>query len=306
MLLFQEREVLQYMIYKSFFSYKHLLHLVFQSVTTLSAGNSTRYDEYFNHLLRMWKQEHCMTKPKQASINTISTIALFFFITFLSSPIIGLAYYLTQSSQLLHPVSLPQNEEIAAPPLYHIVSEAISFGITDKPEFDMFTFEERMERGLPTKIPEITPYFNTKVVYLTFDDGPDPENTPKILDILKENKIKGTFFVIGSEVEKHPEILQRIFQEGHAIGNHTYNHVYKDLYHSPSAYTQQLHRTDRIIKSFIGVRPRISRAPGGSSGSFNKNYWDKLKTEGYIEVGWNVSSGDASRAKAEQITHNII
>lgn len=173
------------------------------------------------------------------------------------------------------------------------------------PLYDSFTVAERRLRKLETKLPVIQPYYADKVVYLTFDDGPDPENTLAVLAILKENQIKGTFFVVGTQVEKYPDVLRRVYAEGHAIGNHSYNHIYRDLYQSPASYLAQLYRTDDIIKKELGARPRISRAPGGSAGSFTKAYWDKLKDDGYIEVGWNISSGDASAAKAEQIFANI-
>jgi peptidoglycan/xylan/chitin deacetylase (PgdA/CDA1 family) len=175
-----------------------------------------------------------------------------------------------------------------------------------KPVYDTLTVTERQAQGLPLEIPKSTPYYNPKVVYLTFDDGPAPENTPAVLDILKQNGIKATFFVVGNQVEKYPEILRRIYQEGHAIGNHSYNHVYRELYQSPNSYFSQLRQTDEIIRKIIGVRPRISRAPGGSAGSFTKDYWETLKKLGYTEVGWNVSSGDASSAKADGIVNNIV
>lgn len=178
--------------------------------------------------------------------------------------------------------------------------------ITAKPIYDVFTVEERQAKGLTLEHPEVSPYYGEKVVYLTFDDGPDPENTPVILDILKSQGIKATFFVVGNQAEKYPDILRRIYHDGHAIGNHSYNHVYRELYQSSNTYVSQLRQTDEIVKKVIGVRPRISRAPGGSAGSFTKEYWEKLKKLGYIEVGWNISSGDASSAKAGRITNNII
>ena len=63
-----------------------------------------------------------------------------------------------------------------------------------------------------------------KAVALTFDDGPDPIHTPRILDILAENNIKATFFLIGSKIETYPELVKRIYKEGHIIGNHTFSH----------------------------------------------------------------------------------
>ncbi|SMC55754.1 polysaccharide deacetylase family protein [Sporomusa malonica] len=188
---------------------------------------------------------------------------------------------------------------------YYMNENADNQPITAKPVYDVFTVEERQAKGLVLENPEVRPYYGEKVVYLTFDDGPEPENTPVILDILKSHGIKATFFVVGNQAEKHPEILRRIYQEGHAIGNHSYNHVYRDLYQSANTYVSQLRHTDEIVKKIIGVRPRISRAPGGSAGSFTKEYWESLKKLGYIEVGWNISSGDASSAKASRIMNNI-
>lgn len=175
-----------------------------------------------------------------------------------------------------------------------------------KPIYDSLSLTERREKQLPTSLPIYQPYYGEKTVYLTFDDGPDPENTPIVLEILKKNKIKATFFITGTQAEKYPELLKQIYLEGHAIGNHSYNHIYRELYQSPEAYTAQLHRTDDVIKNIIGVRPLITRAPGGSAGSFNRHYWDLLKKEGYIEVGWNISSGDASSAHFDQIFQNIV
>jgi peptidoglycan/xylan/chitin deacetylase (PgdA/CDA1 family) len=183
---------------------------------------------------------------------------------------------------------------------------SLAYPLDNRPVYDRYTVAERRNKGIPTRLPATTPYYGEKVVYLTFDDGPDFENTPAVLTILKASNIKATFFVVGSEAEKMPDLLRQIFLQGHAIGNHTYNHIYRELYRSPSSYTEQLHRTDEIIKNIIGVRPHISRAPGGSAGSFTKRYWEALHTEGYMEVGWNVSSADASNAKADQLVDNIV
>lgn len=178
--------------------------------------------------------------------------------------------------------------------------------VSGNPVYDVFTVAARQAKGLGLEAPQIAPYYAEKVVYLTFDDGPAPENTPVVLDILQRHGIKATFFVVGTQVEKHPDIVRRMYQEGHAIGNHTYNHVYRELYQSANTYVAQLHYTDDIIQSVIGVRPRISRAPGGPAGSFTKEYWDNLSKQGYVEVGWNISSGDDSRAKAGRIVANIV
>lgn len=231
-----------------------------------------------------------------------SPLALLAFADFNSSAsVIGLP--LEQSPSQSTAINTSPNQNIDA---YYINENPDNPPTAAKPVYDVFTVEERQARGLVLEVPKVSQYYGEKVVYLTFDDGPDPENTPVILDILKSNSIKATFFVVGNEAEKYPDILRRIYQEGHAIGNHSYNHVYRDLYQSANSYIAQLRHTDDVIKKAIGVRPRISRAPGGSAGSFTKEYWGALNKLGYIEVGWNISSGDASSAKANRILNNIV
>jgi peptidoglycan/xylan/chitin deacetylase (PgdA/CDA1 family) len=224
---------------------------------------------------------------------------------------VTLAFYSTAETLAEVAVTTAEQSDIASlavkvstPEADYLGETATAFSL-DKPLYDFFTVAERNERDLPTALPVLEPYYGEKTVYLTFDDGPNSENTPLVLDILKSYGIKATFFMIGTQIENHHDIVKRVYDEGHAIGNHSYNHIYRELYQSAAAYTAQLQHTDDLIKNAIGVRPRISRAPGGSVGSFTKEYWNILKVKGYIEVGWNVSSGDASRAKASQIINNI-
>lgn len=186
------------------------------------------------------------------------------------------------------------------PPTYRLAAGFVPSS-PDGPLYDTLTVDRRRAENLPTALPPAFPYYGERTVYLTFDDGPDPEVTPAILRVLRQAGVPATFFVVGLQAEKSPAILRQIHRDGHAIGNHSYNHSYRELYRSPAAYTTQLRRTDDILVKHLGFRPRISRAPGGSAGSFTAGYWSALAAEGYSEVGWNVNSGDASRAKAAQI-----
>lgn len=77
-----------------------------------------------------------------------------------------------------------------------------------------------------------------KVVYLTFDDGPNEKNTERILDILKEYDIKATFFTLGSNIDKNPKITKRIYEEGHTVGCHSYSHVYDSIYANQDSFTE--------------------------------------------------------------------
>lgn len=163
-----------------------------------------------------------------------------------------------------------------------------------KPVYDKYTIWERQAENLPMALPPLNEYSNEKIAYLTFDDGPDDRNTPIILDILKNYGIKATFYVCGNMVEAYPEVLKRIYVEGHAIGNHSYNHNYKDLYPDAEKFLMQISKTDEIIKSVIGVRPLIIRTPGGRAGMWTADYEPMMNACGYVEHDWNVSVEDAT------------
>jgi peptidoglycan/xylan/chitin deacetylase (PgdA/CDA1 family) len=235
----------------------------------------------------------------------LSIIVIIFVISFIFLTSSPRSLAIPNMQESLSPTSQPLKTQ-TQPDVYYLTEANSIVQTNDKPEYDLFTNQERRENNLPTALPIIEPYFGEKIIYLTFDDGPDSENTPLVLAILKEYNVKATFFVVGTQVSKHPEILQQIFTAGHAIGNHTYNHVYRELYQSTTNYIEQLQHNDEVIKGIINVRPRISRAPGGTTGHFTSEYWKALKVQGYIEVGWNISSGDASSAKADTILKNII
>lgn len=133
-----------------------------------------------------------------------------------------------------------------------------------------------------------------KVVYLTFDDGPS-KLTDEVLSILEKEEAKATFFVLGEHAQKYPEIIQRISEAGHAIGNHTYDHEYDDLYSSFPRFWEQIKRTEEILREITGERPAMVRAPGGTYGHFDQTYFDLLEQGGYKVFDWNVDSGDSKR-----------
>lgn len=133
---------------------------------------------------------------------------------------------------------------------------------------------------------------NDKTVYLTFDDGPS-DLTLDVLDILKREGIKGTFFVLGKEAETRPEIINRIYEEGHVIGNHTYDHRYDELYGHFQDFWGQIKKTEEIIRLITGERPQLVRAPGGTAGHFDEAYFQYMKQGGYHVFDWNVDSGDS-------------
>lgn len=141
-------------------------------------------------------------------------------------------------------------------------------------------------------------YFYPKTMYLTFDDGPSEENTNAILDILKERNIKATFFVVGENVEKHPEIAKRIVEEGHTIGIHCNRHVYEEVYASPDAYMADFEEAYRIVYETTGVEVKLFRFPGGSQNAYNKKVYKEIirqmTEKGFIYFDWNASLEDAT------------
>ena len=128
----------------------------------------------------------------------------------------------------------------------------------------------------------------TKEIALTFDDGPT-EFTPKFLDALKEKNIKATFFCIGKQIEKHPEIFQRIIDEGHTIGNHTFSHSNNTGFLSTSKMIEEIAKCDETILKFGNIKTNLYRPPFGVT---NPNIAKAIKKTQKQSIGWNVRSLD--------------
>lgn len=164
----------------------------------------------------------------------------------------------------------------------------------ERPVYDAYTLEQRRHKGLPITYAGTRPYwYGDHVAYLIFDDGPSDKNTEAILKILQDEHIHATFFLTGKNVERYPEVVKAIYASGNAIGIHSYSHVYDTIYASPAAYMKEVDQTANLIYQVIHARPIISRAPGGTAGHFTRSFWDALRAQGYIEVGWNALTGDA-------------
>lgn len=131
-------------------------------------------------------------------------------------------------------------------------------------------------------------------VYLTFDDGPS-KLTPKVLDILRDEGVQATFFVLGEQAEARPEMVRRMVEEGHALGNHTYNHRYKELYSDFSVFWDQVQKTEKVLADITGKGTRLVRAPGGTFGHFDALYYHYLSLAGYEVHDWNIDSEDSRR-----------
>lgn len=144
-----------------------------------------------------------------------------------------------------------------------------------------------------------TPIANSKsdkIVYLTFDDGPSNNITPQILDTLKKNDVKATFFVLGRMCERNPDMLKRIKSEGHCIANHSYSHNYKYLYSSTNNFISDITKCNDTIVSIIGpdYNTKLVRFPGGAFSKKMLPYKRKLEKLGYSYVNWNASVADSA------------
>lgn len=130
---------------------------------------------------------------------------------------------------------------------------------------------------------------NKQCVSLTFDDGPDEEMTPKILDILKEHNLKATFFVIGNKASKNPELVKRIINEGHIIGNHSWSHECTFPLQSPVDILFELQQCDSLVYSITGKRMLLFRPPFGVT---NPLIEEAVRDNNNICIGWSVRSLD--------------
>ena len=169
---------------------------------------------------------------------------------------------------------------------------------------DELTKLERENNELRKELSDLS---DKKIVYLTFDDGPTPENTRAILDILKRNNVKATFFVIG----QNPDLYKQIVDEGHAIALHTYSHVYGKVYASENAFFDDLYKLKDLVYEKTGVEAKVTRFPGGSSNAVVKKELlrtiiDRLNAEGFVYQDWNCDSSDAaaSKQKVELLVKN--
>ena len=132
-------------------------------------------------------------------------------------------------------------------------------------------------------------------VSFTFDDGPDLEVTPKVLNVLREANVKATFFVIGRNAERHPQLLKQIMDEGHVIGNHTYNH---DYVFSKAAAEKQVTEGQEAIEKAIGKKPAYFRPPFGVMTPEIARAVRKAKC---AVIGWDIRSQDG-RIRTKEAT----
>ena len=174
------------------------------------------------------------------------------------------------------------------------------------------TTNSEIENSFYSKINELCNR-EEKVAYLTFDDGPTKTITPKVLDILKEEDVKATFFVIGKSVEEYPEIVRRAYEEGHYIANHGYSHNNKLLYKNEESFMNEIKDTDEAIGRAIGIEEYCShvfRFPNGFMApqykSNKKAMLTTLSKMQYTYIDWNCLNNDSiKKYTKEQLIQNL-
>lgn len=169
--------------------------------------------------------------------------------------------------------------------------------------------QEEVEKKRQEKLPKLTNAGRSNIdniykseikrAFLTFDDGPSA-NTSAILDILKQENVPATFFVLGTNVDKYPQTVKRIYEEGHYIANHGYSHVYSSIYQSPQSVLDEYNQCETSIKKAIGenkYNSHLFRFPGGLIGGKYaevKIQANQLLSENDIlHIDWNALNGDA-------------
>jgi polysaccharide deacetylase family sporulation protein PdaB len=158
-----------------------------------------------------------------------------------------------------------------------------------------------IQQNHPDKI-AIRGGLNDMRVALTFDDGPDPRYTPKVLDVLKEYDVKGTFFLLGARAKALSHITKRIHEEGHDIGNHTYWHPKLDT-EKPDRFHWELTKTQNVLQDILGFRPSLFRPPYGA---FSEEMLKMASEMGYSTIAWSVDSVDWMQLSPEQIQKNVL
>ena len=166
-----------------------------------------------------------------------------------------------------------------------------------------------------TRVIRVTPkpIENGKTIYLTFDDGPSRTITPGVLQILKEENVKATFFIINHD-DSLNYLIKQAYDDGHTIAIHSYTHNYRQIYASEEAFFEDLRLMSEKLESITGTKPTITRFPGGSSNTvsrFNPGIMTRLAKEltnkGYIYFDWNVGSGDAGGVSSSyEVYQNVV
>lgn len=168
-------------------------------------------------------------------------------------------------------------------------------------------------QNTPSSMPKVPPagarisyssvHTDKMVLAMTFDDGPHPVNTPKLLDMLKQRNIKATFFVIGKSAKMYPQIVRRIIEEGHEIGNHTWTHASLTT-RSDAQIRSELKMSEDALVEAAGYRPHLIRPPYGAVSTRIKEFM--YSEFGYSTIMWSVDPQDWRRPGVSVVTSRLV
>ncbi|MBH8560857.1 polysaccharide deacetylase family protein [Nostoc sp. CENA67] len=191
----------------------------------------------------------------------------------------------------LHAVQIPNhpaNSKVNSQLLPSAKVENLSFAVPDK-------FQGKT-------VYQVHPSSNEKLIALTIDDGPWPNTTSQMLDILKQNDVKATFFWVGQALQANPELAKRVVTEGHAIGNHTWHHWYRRM--DEATAKSEIERTADLIYKTTGVKTSLFRPPGGF---LNNGLAAYAKSQKNTVVMWSLTSADTDpHAKPQAFVNNVL
>jgi peptidoglycan/xylan/chitin deacetylase (PgdA/CDA1 family) len=142
-----------------------------------------------------------------------------------------------------------------------------------------------------------------RCVALTFDDGPDPVYTPKLLDLLREKDVKATFFVVGKRADQYPEIVRRASAEGHLVGNHTWSHYPLFCFLMPGRLRTEIERCTESVRRSCGFPPRFFRSPVGLRHPLLAPY---LENAGLEYISWSIRTLDTFTANSSILAQRIL
>lgn len=173
-----------------------------------------------------------------------------------------------------------------------------SLGLEQEPNTQQFCYQ------LPAQFQGQTIYgvklpLHRKAIALTFDDGPWPNTTPKVLDILQQHQVQATFFVLGSNVAQYPDLLQRVATAGHAVGNHSWSHRYQN--YSSDLAQDEIQQTTDIIEKYTGFKTALFRPPGGY---LNNGLVAQAEAQQMVTVLWTVD--DTYHGSVETAVQNVL
>lgn len=140
-------------------------------------------------------------------------------------------------------------------------------------------------------------------VAFTFDDGPDPKTTPKVLATLKEYGVKATFFLIGSKVKQHPQLVKKIVEEGHVVANHSYSHHNFIPFYTSQKLKKDFDQAAMEIEKACGKKPHWIRPPFGAT---SPRYYKMMRKKPFTSTGWSIRSMDTVEKSPDALANKVV